>query len=591
MKKCPFCQEEIQDSAVKCRYCGEWLNKQEETSSNTGVNSDKITTPTMPLPKQDTITPAYIGKSPNPEIGKKIFRWGVFVVGSIFLIVLYAFWKDFDKSHGGGFSTGFLRGLICIGGIMWLFYWASSSPQNTAMQSKANKDSEKQIPSDKITLWNWKSLILAIVIGTFLVMIVAGITGTKPPKNMLWTWLWIYLTLESWKYWKWKALLPFPLYLFVLTIGFIFLKSAGVEYHSAPAAILIIVSNIGGLAIFHMLLHRASSSKTPATSVNEDAEIENIIRDAELRSAQRVQKITTTESEVKQQNEEFIALLKSTINENGLNTIPGDDLIEIYKRAKLFALNSNELDFELSKAINALLEEIKKRGLSQESKSRGISNYEESSFKNNQAVGWFKINSGYIVTLGIIIVLAIIIVFSVIKSNLSDQDERNKAAVPETQESTQELTAEVWVNKAKTLFYDGKFTDPRKAIEYLNNAIQLEPGLTKAYFGRAFAYSDLGQHQRAIEDYTEAIRLDQNLAGAYYNRAIAYSDLGQHQRAIEDYTEAIRLKPDDEMAYTNRGKAYFRQDNNVAGCYDAQKSCELGKCELLDFAKSKKLCH
>jgi tetratricopeptide (TPR) repeat protein len=350
-------------------------------------------------------------------------------------------------------------------------------------------------------------------------------------------------------------------------------------------------------------LHYENNQREIMTATNDDAAMEKICREANAQAVEEARRRATYPiSEVTQQKEEFIALLKSTVNENKLETISNEDLLEICKRARSIDDSSKKLDMELSRAINTLLEEIKKRGLSQDSKPQEIYTYKNSFLKQRNVVGISK--WVYAITIPIIVIVIALLVNGFYE---------------------REMTAENWLNKEKTLWKGGKCTDPKKAIEYLNNAIELKPDYAEAFglrgliydtvlgqyhqaikdyseairlhpdydslnYNRGLAYSRLGLYRQAIEDFNEAIRIEPYVAEAYFCRGNGYLKLGQYQRASEDFNEAINLKQDYVDAYNNRGVAYFSQFNNELGCRDAQKVCELGDCKFLEAAKSKGLC-
>jgi tetratricopeptide (TPR) repeat protein len=151
-------------------------------------------------------------------------------------------------------------------------------------------------------------------------------------------------------------------------------------------------------------------------------------------------------------------------------------------------------------------------------------------------------------------------------------------------------TALDWFNKTR-LLWDGKqYTDPKKAIEYFNNAIKLQPFNTETYNNRGTAYYNFGQYQLAIEDFNKAISLKQNYAEAFNNRGAAYNNLDQYQLAIEDFNKAISLKHDFVDAYNNRGVVYLNHGNKERGCSDVKKTYELGDCKTLEQAEGKGYC-
>jgi len=66
MKRCPYCAEEIQDSAVKCRYRGEWLKGDNSATTPSALSPEVVIAetsehqPERPVPPQaaDSLKPS-----------------------------------------------------------------------------------------------------------------------------------------------------------------------------------------------------------------------------------------------------------------------------------------------------------------------------------------------------------------------------------------------------------------------------------------------------------------------------------------------------------------------------------------------------
>lgn len=106
MKICPYCAEQIQSDAVKCRYCGEWLDQSARSNANVGMPfvargwygyEYKSETEMFGLPL------IHVAQGINPKTGAPRVAKGVIAIGNIAI---------------GGFALGGIAlGGVTLGGI------------------------------------------------------------------------------------------------------------------------------------------------------------------------------------------------------------------------------------------------------------------------------------------------------------------------------------------------------------------------------------------------------------------------------------------------------------------------------------------
>ena len=116
---------------------------------------------------------------------------------------------------------------------------------------------------------------------------------------------------------------------------------------------------------------------------------------------------------------------------------------------------------------------------------------------------------------------------------------------------------------AASAAYDQGYSHMREtswfaAIAAYDEAIRLQPEVTRLYEARGTAYMYAGRHDSALADYSLAIELDPTDAGLWRRRSHAHTiePTPQPESAVQDATRAVELNPNHHTGYGHRAIAF-----------------------------------
>lgn len=113
------------------------------------------------------------------------------------------------------------------------------------------------------------------------------------------------------------------------------------------------------------------------------------------------------------------------------------------------------------------------------------------------------------------------------------------------------------------------------AIEFCNQAIELNPHLADSFCNRGVAKMELKNYDEAISDFNRAISIKPDYVDVYYNRGVCEMKLNNFKEAIENFSQVIIFNPTYFEAYSFRGVVRARLGEHEGAIDDFTKTIEL----------------
>ncbi|GAA3866151.1 tetratricopeptide repeat protein [Streptomyces lacrimifluminis] len=114
-----------------------------------------------------------------------------------------------------------------------------------------------------------------------------------------------------------------------------------------------------------------------------------------------------------------------------------------------------------------------------------------------------------------------------------------------------------------------------KALGEYEQAIALDPGLERAYYGRGVTRAEQGDYAAGVSDLDRADELAPDTARVLFVRGDYHRILGHHEEAVRDLDRAVALGPDLAGAWASRGVTRHATGDTERALADLDRALEL----------------